>query len=285
MIFLALSILCSSFIFVVFKYYHIHKVNTLLAIIVNYIVASTVGLLFYGESISINGLMETVWLPWALALGILFILIFKIMAATSQKLGVSVASVATKMSLVVPLIVGIFLYNEALKPIHIIGVLIALFAVYLSASKRTERTVGLTTFLMPLLLFLGSGIIDTAIKYFQEIWVPSQQYPIFSAIVFASAAFSGIIYSILKPEFSLSKISSKEIMGGIALGVPNYFSIYFLMQALEQKGLASGVIFTINNVAIVLLSTLMGTFIFKEHLNFNNRLGLVLAIISILLVT
>lgn len=284
MFYLALSILCSSLIFVVFKYYSIHKVNTLLAIIFNYVVACTVGLLFYEQEISLGALMQTAWTPWALALGIMFILIFNVMAATSQQLGVSVASVATKMSFVVPVVLGIFLYDEALAPVHIIGVVIALFAVYLSAAKDSGKAVGLSFLLMPLILFLGSGFIDSAIKYFQEAWVPAEQFPLFSALVFAAAAMAGAVFSLFKPQDSLIRLRTKEILGGLALGIPNYFSIFFLMQALDQGILTSGVIFTINNLAIVLFSTLLGAVMFKEQLNFRNRLGLVLAIVSILLV-
>jgi drug/metabolite transporter (DMT)-like permease len=284
MFYLALSILCSSLIFVVFKYFSIHKVNTLLAIILNYVVACTVGLLFYGEEISLATLTHTAWVPWALALGILFIAIFNVMAATSQQFGVSVASVATKMSFVVPVVLGIFLYDEVLGPLHIIGVVIALFAVYLSAAKEGGKAAGFAVFLMPLVLFLGSGLIDSAIKHFQEVWVPPYQFPLFSALVFAAAAISGGVFSLLKPQHSLLRLRPKDVLGGIALGVPNYFSIYFLMQALDQGILTSGVIFTLNNVAIVLFSTLLGTLIFKERMNFRNRLGLVLAVISILLV-
>jgi len=80
------------------------------------------------------------------------------------------------------------------------------------------------------------------------------------------------------------KITFRNILGGVALGVPNYFSIYFLLKALQHDSLNSASVFTINNVAIVMLSTLLGIIIFKERLSFKNWAGIGLAVISILLV-
>ena len=76
----------------------------------------------------------------------------------------------------------------------------------------------------------------------------------------------------------------KNILGGVVLGIPNYFSIYFLVLALRSGVLESSGIFTVNNVAIVMLSTLTGIVLFRERLLRKNWIGIVLAVISIFLV-
>lgn len=73
-------------------------------------------------------------------------------------------------------------------------------------------------------------------------------------------------------------------MGGIVLGIPNYFSIYFLVMALRNPDFESSTLFTLNNVAIVTLSTLLGIALFRERLIKHNWIGLALAVISIILV-
>jgi len=98
MIDLALSVLFSSLIFVIFKFFERFKVQTLYAIITNYVVACLVGILLYKGSISITTIPEKDWFWGTFALGGLFIIVFNLMAVTAQKIGVSVASVATKMS-------------------------------------------------------------------------------------------------------------------------------------------------------------------------------------------
>ena len=71
----------------------------------------------------------------------------------------------------------------------------------------------------------------------------------------------------------------------MVLGIPNYFSIYFLVKALRSNLLDSSGIFTINNVAIVIISTLLGIVFFKEQLSLKNWIGIILAVISIALVS
>mgnify|MGYP001818557051 FL=1 len=281
------SICCSSIIFVVFKLFKTYKADTFHAIVVNYFTALGVGLLVNQEPILIQELPQKTWLTGAVFLGAFFILIFNLMAATSQKLGVSVASVATKMSLAIPVIAGLILYEEHLNTMQFIGIGLALFAVYFTAYKEKKQGLNaeLRTMVLPLLVFLGSGIIDTSIKYLQHTLVPENEYSIFSAVVFGFAGLTGILVLLLKKPETLIRLKSVNILGGIALGIPNFFSIYFLLRALKFDGLNSASVFTLNNVAIVLLTTLIGIVLFRESLSRKNWIGILLAIISILLIS
>ncbi|TXN35436.1 DMT family transporter [Flagellimonas hymeniacidonis] len=281
---LALSVLCSSLIFVIFKMFDVFKVQTLYAIITNYVVACMVGMLLYDGNIDFKEIASKSWFLGAMALGVFFILVFNLMARASQVAGVSVASVATKMSLVMPVIFGVIFYRETLSIFQIIGILLALVAVYLASMK--EKSIGLSkkTLLLPLLVFLGSGIIDICMKYFQENHLDAKEVAIFSSMVFGFAALTGFVFIGIKAVKQPLKTNFKNIMGGIVLGVPNYFSIFFLIRALQNEGFDSAAIFTLNNVAIVMLSTLLGILIFKEKLSLKNWGGIALAIVSIMLV-
>ena len=281
---LALSVLFSSLIFVVFKLFTRFQVQTLYAIIVNYVTACSVGLLFYQQPIMPAEIPEKNWFLGSMALGLLFILIFNLMAATSQKQGVSVASVATKMSLVIPVLFGIFLYQETLTLLESIGIVLALLAVYLASVKEHKVKVVTWAFLLPLSVFIGSGVIDTSINYVQESDMHASEYPLFSATIFASAAVIGFIFVLIKARSQPLHFNFKNVLGGMALGIPNYFSIYFLLKALQHPTLTSASVFTINNVAIVMFSTLLGILLFKEKLSTKNWCGIGLAIISIVLV-
>ena len=281
---LALSVLCSSLIFVVFKLFDTYKVQTLFAIITNYVVASITGLILYEAPINLVDIPSKPWFWRTVLLGVLFILIFNIMAKTAQKVGVSVASVATKMSLVIPVIVGVFAYHEQLSVIKILGILLALAAVYFASIKEESLRISKDALLLPILVFLGSGIIDASINYLRETQLSKSEYPIFSSTVFAAAAFTGAVFVLGKSLKTPLKFNFKNILGGIALGIPNYFSIFFLLRALQNENWNSASIFTINNVAIVMFSTLLGILLFNEKLSMKNWGGIVLAVISILLV-
>lgn len=281
------SICCSSIIFIVFKLFETYKANTFQAIIVNYFIALAVGLMAFQEPLVLSELPQKPWFKGAVLLGVFFILIFNLMALTSQRLGVSVASVATKMSLVFPVTAGIVLYEEQLSPLQAVGIVLALTAVYFASLKpgRPGFKVALRALLLPALVFLGSGFIDTTIKYLQETHISPGEYPLFCAVAFGSAGFTGTAILFFKKSATLKSVKAATIFGGIALGIPNFFSIYFLLRALEFDGLSSGSIFTINNVGIVMLTTLAGIAFFKEKLSAKNWIGVTLAVTSILLIS
>lgn len=285
MIFLVLSILASTIILILFKLFDRYNVNTLQAIVVNYITACASGLITYNAPIKISEIISAKWFFGALALGFLFISIFNVMALTAQRNGLSVASVAAKMSVIIPVIFGIYVYNEGYGIQKIVGVLLALIAVYLTSIKSKSSINTNKGLLLPAILFLGSGIIDTSIKFLETTYVGENGIPIFSATIFFFAGIIGIVILIQKSLKKSYKFDIKSIYGGVALGIVNYASIYYLLKALQYEGTESSTIFTINNVAIVMLSTLIGLMLFHEKLYIKNWIGIITAIVSIVLVT
>lgn len=281
---LALSVLCSSLIFVVFKLFKHYQVQTLYAIIVNYMVACGTGILLNPLQDSFTTVASRPWFLGTTLLGILFIAIFSIMAKSSQLNGVGVTSVATKMSLVIPVLFAVFYYRDALTFLQIIGIAFALLAVYLASIKKGNSKNKSNALWLPFLVFLGSGVIDTTIKFIQEDYLRDNEFAIFSSTVFGAAALTGCLVVGVQSVKKGLRWNAKNVLGGICLGIPNYFSIFFLLRALNQNTFNSASIFTLNNVAIVLFSTLLGILLFKEKLDWRNWSGVALAVVSIVLV-
>ncbi|MBZ9630641.1 EamA family transporter [Salegentibacter sp. LM13S] len=286
MIYLLLSILSSTVIFVVFRLYKKYGVNTLQAIIVNYFIACIVGFFGYIEGVEdLIRIPSESWFLGTVFLGAMFITVFNLAAITTQRSGLSVVSVATKMSVAIPVFFGIFIYNESLGFLKVSGIILALAAVYLSSIK-TEKgiTIKKENLIFPLLVFIGSGIIDTTLNYLENFYVSETDVGLFSSSIFGIAGIIGTVILIGQAVLGKLKITWKNIAGGIALGIPNYFSIYFLVMALRSPGFENSVIFTLNHVGIVLASTILGIVLFKEVLLKKNWIGIALAIISIILV-
>ena len=283
MIFLVLSIIISSLLFVIFKLFDVYKINTLQAIVVNYAIALSFGLVTSATSVSVVEIPKQPWFLGAFCLGFLFISIFNIMGLTAQKNGLSVASVAGKMSVVIPIVFSIIAYNERVSFIKVIGILMALVAVYLSSAKSDSSPVKFKNLLFPLLLFLGSGLLDTGLKFVEKRSVLEGEEPMFLATIFGCAFILGLFVVVTQMINGKFKFQFKNILGGILLGVPNYYSMEFLLKAFKTE-IKSSTLFTINNVGIVILTTVFALLLFKEKLIKKNWVGIALAIISILLV-
>ncbi|MFT5667055.1 MAG: drug/metabolite transporter (DMT)-like permease [Vicingaceae bacterium] len=286
MIYLILSILCSAAIFIIFKSFEKFKVNTFTAIVVNYFIAGITGFATLGESPSFEKVTTAPWLVNSLILGVVFILLFNIMAVTAQKLGASVASIANKMALIIPVVFAVFYYNDAVNSAKIVGVLLALVGVYLSTHKEkvNGKKFDKRLLAIPIVLFLGSGFIDTFLKYNQEVYLNASMFDakLFPAMTFLTAFIIGIVGMAL--DKSKRDFSRNTLIGGVILGVINYGSIFFLIQIFNQTDLESSVVFPINNMGVVLTTAVASLILFKEQFSFKNKLGILVSIAALLLI-
>jgi len=284
-IYLLLSILFNAVLFVIIKLFAKFNIDALQALVVNYFVAFLVGLLFLEVDVVPQEIMNENWFKGSILLGFVFISTFYATTLTSQRNGLSVASVASKMSVIIPITLGVFLYNETLNAIKIIGILLALVAVYFTSKKETGEVQKATNLLYPILVFIGAGTIDSSLKYLQTFHVASDKISLFSSITFLCAFFVGLLILLFLSIQGKIQFSGRNILGGIALGLPNYFSLYFLVKMLEAKAFESATLFTIHNIAIVIVSTFVGILFFKEQISIRNAFGIGLALFALYLVT
>ena len=290
MLVLALSILSSSLIYVVFKYIQLYNANTFDAIVVNYITATLLGfaiILIANPEIAPGQLIDIDrnWMWIAGVEGMLFISTFFIMALTAQKLSVAASSVASKMSMVIPIIIFIVINdNDNPSVLKVIGILLACVAVVLSTIKKDSNWDNRFWYL-PLLLFLGSGTIDFLIGFAEQQYLhTSLEQQLFIPTIFALTGSIGVVILIIKYLKKKNRFNPMSILLGFILGLINYASLYFLIKALEDPQLVRSSIFSINNMGIIAFSTLMAIILFKERLSLTNVIGLALGIISIAII-
>lgn len=285
MIYIVLSVLFNAVLFVILKLFSRFNINTLQALVVNYFTAFVIGLVLYDQSFNLSEIVQKPWYPGSFMLGFLFISVFYVTAVTSQRNGLSVASVASKMSVIIPISFGVWLFGEELGIAKILGVILALIAVYFTAKKEEGTLADSKNLIFPILVFFGAGAIDTSLKVLQNDYLPTEEISLFSSHTFLMAFTIGVFLIGIAIIKNKMKITGKSILGGIVLGIPNYFSLYFLIKMLDSEVFESSTIFTIHNVAIVMVSTLVGIVFFKEKISFRNGIGIALALTAIFLVT
>ncbi len=283
MIYLLLSILSSAVIFTTFKISERFNTNLVKLITVNYLVATILGFSFNRQPLSFPGLLSAHWFPFAILIGFSFILMFFLIGYSTRKSGVAVTSIASKMSMVIPVLFSILYFSEKFNAIKISGLVIAAIAVFLSSYRPVLKKKGFLLFFLPIAIFFGSGITDSIVKYAQTYHIPNNISLLFSAVVFLVALILGIFYTLLKRKSISANYSFAEITGGIILGAANFGSLYFFILALNNSKLDSSIVFGLNNICIVLLSVVVGSAIFKEELTKTNQVGIVLAILAILI--
>jgi drug/metabolite transporter (DMT)-like permease len=284
MLYLVGSIIFSSWLTLSFKVIEKFGINNLQAIVFNYFTCVITGSIINGRfPVDKIGFSEPSF-PWALAMGTIFVLLFNLVGLTAQKLGVAIASVAYKLSLVIPFLFSIYLYDEVNTVLKTTGIVLALIAVALTCYKSANKTPGGGNgllILLPVVLFFGSGLLDTMIKYVEQTFLTNANNNDYLVTAFLMAAMVGSILLILQQMNTKETVSWKAVVAGIAIGVPNYLSIWCLLRVLKLHGSNSSAVIPINNMGIVLFSAVMALLLFREKLSVINWAGIMLSLLSI----
>lgn len=290
MIYLAGSIIFSSWLTLSFKLVERWKIDTFQAIVFNYISCVITGSVVNGAFLNYGEMAVQPWFGWACLMGAVFIGLFNVIGFTAQNLGVAVASVANKLSLVIPFVFSVILYNEAATAFKIAGIIVALVAVVLTCYPRRREQDGQQTrrhawmYVLPVVLFIGSGLLDTMIKFVEQGYLHEDNRDQYLITAFSMAAALGTMVLLVQYLTGKRKFAIKAVLAGIMIGVPNYFSIWCLLQVLKQFAGNSSAIIPINNMGIVLFSAVVAWILFKERLSAVNWAGILLAIGAIALV-
>ena len=281
MIFIYLSVIQSVLILILFKLFDRYRIDNWQAITINYIIAFLLGLVLSGKTTGITGLFDKAWLPAALVLGAMFITTFYFFALSSQKTGVALTSVASKMSVIIPVFSGALLYSEQLGIIRLSGIFLILLAFYLTFKKDKAPKFEARYAFLPVVVFFGNGFVDTVMKYSDYHYIKGDLVN-FLTMVFLTSFIIGSCITTGRLILKRSRMSLKNLVGGILLGLTNFGSTYFLMKAMGQ--FESSVVFPVANASIVGISAIAGFYIFKEQLSRINWAGIFLAIIAIIII-
>jgi drug/metabolite transporter (DMT)-like permease len=288
MIYLIGSIVLTSWLTLAFKVVQRWRADTLQAIVFNYITCVITGSFVHGKVLNYGEIAHKPWFGWACLMGTVFITLYNLIGITTQRIGVAVASVANKLSLVIPFIFSVILYNEGLTVFKIAGIVVALAAVVLTCyPKRNapgEAKHESWLYLLPVIVFIASGLLDTMIKYVEQGYLNQSNQDEYLITAFSMAALIGVVAIAAKLIAGKTRLTSKGVLSGIMIGVPNYFSIWCLLQVLKLYAGNSSAIIPINNMGIVLFSAVMAWLLFKERLSVINWLGILLAMGSIALI-
>jgi drug/metabolite transporter (DMT)-like permease len=287
LVYLLLSVALSSGIFMVFKAVGRLKLELFPVVVINYLTCFLLGNLLLGSEHVLNS--EIIQLPGffpTASMGLIFVGTFVLMGYSTQKAGASMSAMASKMSVVIPVLVAVIFLGESIGIKGIAGVILALVSVYLVSTGSESGSVSMGRFDPVLLLvFLGSGMVDTGLNL-----IKYADFKGFNNLQFASITFGGAaVVALMVSVFQLNRWklffrqgSFKGIVLGVLLGTINYFSIVAMYAAIDAYQGKTGVFFTLNNIGVLLLTIFLGYFLGEKY-NSKTLVGVFFAIIAILL--
>ena len=276
------TILLFNILIIVFKMFEKYKVDNLQALIVNYLTAAGCSYFFLEQNFSLNYVLNSEWLYHAMIIGTLFIVVFNFYAFGTQKVGIVVTTVANKMSLIIPVCAALILYPEenTFNTLKGIAFFLALAGIYLSSTKGGKLSFDKKYLWLIILVFVGQGISDSIFNDFAQQF-PNEGGYLFFMVLFCIASISGILILSAKSVKNKNPLQIRSLFWGIIFGVPNFFCLVFFLKALGDPQLTSSIVFPLVSMGVVVSSSVIGLFLFKENLTRSNWIGIILSICAI----
>lgn len=284
MLYLILALLFNVIVSVVLKLFAKFEINALQAIVANYCTCVVTGGVFTGQTPLKATSFDAPWFLWSVLLGVSFIAIFNLTAYCTKVDGMTTTIMASKLSLIIPVVCSVILYNESLGLIKVAGILLAIPAVYLSTRSDGEKN-SARSWLWPTLLFFLSGGLDTLVNFVQtRFFVTRADQAAGTIMIFAVAGLTGLILLGALTITGKTQFALKNVIAGIALGIPNFFSIFFFVKGLNSAVFQSSATIPLFNISILVLTSLVAILFFKEKAHKQRIIGLILATGAILLI-
>lgn len=283
MIALILSIASATGIFVCFSLMDHWKVDAVAAVAANYTTAAVVGWIISPLPLSV---LKEPWMGSALLMGSAFVFLFLLMLELTQKGGMSLGTISSQMSLLIPVALAPLLYGEQLDAVHLLGICLGLLAIYLmlrSGVQSSDR-VAIKLPLKVLIVFVGTGLCTALLQFMEHHYLnKSMEIGYVSAVFVVSALVCWSYFLLRKKEKKTPITMVRSIGAGALLGLPNLGSLVFLVRALAQ--LDGSLVFPINNMGIVLCSSLLGSLLFRQPLTRWSIFGISSAVLGIWLIS
>lgn len=276
--FLLLAIMCSSTISVAMRLSTDKVKNNYGMLSMNYLACMLLGVLHSG----FDKLLPTgadgfaACLGLGLLQGFVYLVAFVLMQRSIRRSGVVLSSVFMKLGLLVPILLSVLCFGELPGAVQIAGFVLALCAIVLINLRGGESREGKPAGLGLVLLLLAGGSADSMSKIYEELG-PAALKDQFLLYTFLFALLLCLVLTKLKGQ----RIGRNELVYGLLVGVPNYYSSFFLLRALAR--LDAVIVYPSFSVGTLLAVTLAGVFFFREKLSKLRWLAVAIILVALVL--
>ena len=295
-LFLIIATVLTAMFSIVFKIYHRKGIDANQGIFFNYLTAFVLGTLLSLRGEVVVNPLKADWLVDVIILGLIFMAGMVFLSASTKRVGVAISTVCSRASMVIPIIVSYMFIEGSVKPkwLLICLVLIAMVLTIWTDKPESGHKYTLLDILAPITVFLSFGASNSYLKVLQhrvtvtdtaaglsEQVINSEISLVTASVFFVAMLACSFSFFRKGPDGKRSPVLLKNVIGGVALGIINYFCTFTLM--LAMKTIDSSLLFPIHNIGIVAIGAFVGWLAYGEKLRPHQVAGIVLAAVSIAL--
>ena len=206
--------------------------------------------------------------------GVLYLAGFVLLQHNIRTNGVVLSATFIKLGLLVAMLVSVVFFGEWPELWQWAGFLLAVAAIVQMNYRPGEGKAGNMASLLLLLLAGGGG--DAMSKVFEELGNPALSDHFLLNTFLVAMALCLILFGIKK-----EKAGKWEVLFGLLVGIPNFFSATFLLGAL--KDIAAVIVYPVYSVATILTVTVTGVLVFREKLEKRQWMALAMILVALVL--
>ena len=274
MIYLMLAIASSALVSIIIRLGEDHVTNQMGMLLSNYVVCSICAIVCSNSdvvtAVHASGFFD---IGLGVVCGFLYLAGLLLMQHNTKHNGVVLSSTFMKLGVLIPTLMAIVFFREIPKGTQVIGIVLALFAIVMIHFEKDALKEG-NKKLWLLVLLLCGGITDSTSTIFEKFGSPAAKDVYLFMIFFVAGVLAFVL--VLK---SKKKVSPKDVIFGVILGVPNYFSSRFLLLSLSS--MSAVVVYPTYSVATMIVITVVGVLAFKEKLDRKKAIALGMIVLAL----
>ena len=211
--------------------------------------------------------------------GVVFIMSMFVMTRALEITEVAGVLTAFRMSIILPIGLAVWLWDEKANPIQVVGILLSLFALYLMTRNPGghHRLKGAGALGLLLLVFCFQGLAHTCLRWVHYAGLSPQLLK----VLFVTGLTAGVVGAVFSFIFGRRPTRSDLLMGA---GIGVYNTLALTINLVTLSHVPGTIYFPIMGSAVVLMDNLTAHFFWKEPLRRAGVAGASLAILAILLV-
>jgi multidrug transporter EmrE-like cation transporter len=272
MIWLVLSIICSLAIANILRYSRHIGLPFLPVMTINYLQAALVSVILCLSNDSMQ--ITRLDVPLGALNSILYVGGFLLYFEAVKNCGISLAVSVMRLSVALPVIAGVFWFNETLTNYRLLGLaLMAVALISIGRFSKSRISAKAMSWLIVLFFVIGfSSVVGKAYNFYAE--TGKQLY-------LATLFFTAFLLSALLTRYLRLSFSRKVVGIGLLLGIPNQLTSLFFLMSLSTVD--SVVAFPTMSVSVLSGSMLCDKFIWGEPLGKEKFFLIGLSMVAIVL--
>ena len=260
MFYLLLAIISSVLISYIMRYIEPRVQNQMGMFMSNYLICALLSCVFMQNAPWIT--LQTMTLKDSLigiVTGVMYLYSFVAMKANMKHNGVVLTTIFMKLGVLLPTTMAVVVFKESLSSMQFIGFILAIFAIVLINFEKEAMQSGGKKALLFVSLFL-SGMCDAMSNVFEQMGNPINK----DGFLFATFIMATLLALVLALRND-TKMTKKDALYGVIIGIPNYFSARFMLLALGK--LSAVLVYPTFSVSTIVIITFVSYVLFKEKLS------------------